>query len=83
METVCKDLETKGSNLYEKINSLQDKSIVTTEGADTLHKLRVLGNDAAHEVKSHNSQQLELAMKIIEHMLDGTYIIPNKVQNVF
>ena len=56
---------------------------MTAEGADILHKLRVLGNDAAHEVKAHNSKQLELAMKIIEHMLDGTYIIPNKVQAVF
>ena len=83
VETVCKDLDAKGSNLFDKINSLKDKSIVTPEGADTLHKLRVLGNDAAHEVKAHNSQQLELAMKIIEHMLDGTYIIPSNVQNVF
>ena len=83
VETICKDLDAKGSNLFEKINSLKDKSIVTPEGTDTLHKLRVLGNDAAHEVKAHNSQQLELAMKIIEHMLDGTYIIPSKVQHIF
>jgi len=83
VETVCKDQNAAGANLYHKINSLKEQSIVTTEGADILHKLRVLGNDAAHEVKAHNSQQLELAMKIIEHMLVGTYIIPNKVQNVF
>lgn len=83
VETVCKDLDAKGSNLFDKINSLREMSIVTSEGADTLHKLRVLGNDAAHEVKAHNSQLLELAMEIIEHMLDGTYIIPSKVQHVF
>ncbi len=83
VETVCKDLDAAGSNLYEKINSLKDMSIVTSEGAETLHKLRVLGNDAAHEVKAHNSQQLELAMKIIEHMLDGTYIIPRTIAHVF
>lgn len=83
VETICKDLQAPGNNLYEKINSLRDQSIVTTEGANTLHKLRVLGNDAAHEVKAHNSAQLGLAMNIIEHMLDGTYIIPNRVQRVF
>jgi hypothetical protein len=83
VETICKDKNAAGDNLYHKINSLKEQSIVTAEGADILHRLRVLGNDAAHEVKAHNSQQLELAMKIIEHMLDGTYIIPNKVQNVF
>lgn len=83
VETICKDLNAKGSDLNKKINSLENMSIVTQEGAETLHKLRVLGNEAAHEVKAHNSMQLELAMKIIEHMLDGTYIIPNKVRQVF
>lgn len=83
VETVCKDLKAEGSNLYDKINSLMKMSIVTSEGAEILHKLRVLGNDAAHEVKAHNSQQLHLAMEIIEHMLHGTYVIPEKVKNVF
>lgn len=52
-------------------------------GLTLLHKLRVLGNEAAHEVKAHNSMQLELAMQIIEHMLDGTYVIPARVKSVF
>jgi hypothetical protein len=83
VETICKDLESEGRDLYNKINALKDRSIVTQEGADTLHKLRVLGNSAAHEVKAHNSQQLELALQIIEHMLEGTYIIPARVESVF
>lgn len=83
VETICKDKKAEGKSLYDQINSLVEMSIVTPEGADTLHKLRVLGNEAAHEVKSHNSQQLRLAMEIIEHMLDGTYVIPAKVKEVF
>lgn len=83
VETICKDHEAKGRDLYQKINTLKEKSIVTQEGADTLQKLRVLGNSAAHEVKAHNSQQLELALQIIEHMLEGTYIIPARVESVF
>jgi hypothetical protein len=83
VETICKDLEAEGRDLYNKINALKERSIVTQEGADTLHKLRVLGNSAAHEVKAHNSQQLELALQIIEHMLEGTYIIPVRVESVF
>jgi hypothetical protein len=82
IETICKDLEATGKDLYNKINSLQEQGIVTKEGVETLHKLRVLGNDAAHEVKKHNQQQLSLAIQIIEHMLDGTYIIPHKVAHV-
>lgn len=83
IETICKELEADGLNLYQKIDSLVGKSIVTPEGARFLHKLRVLGNEAAHEVKAHNSMQLELAMQIIEHMLDGTYVIPARVKSVF
>jgi len=83
IETICKDQEAEGRDLNQKINSLQKKSILTIEGAETLHKLRALGNEAAHEVKAQNKQQLQLAIKIIEHMLDGTYIIPQKVSQVF
>ena len=83
IETICKDLNAEGKDLYHKINFLQEKSIVTKEGVETLHKLRVLGNDAAHEVKKHDHQLLSLAIQIIEHMLDGTYIIPHKVSLAF
>lgn len=83
IETVCKDQEAEGRDLFHKINSLKDKSILTGEGVDILHKLRVLGNDAAHEVKAHTKKQLFLALQIIEHMLDGTYIIPHKVSQDF
>lgn len=83
VETICKDLNAQGSNLYDKINSFEGLSILTKEGVETLHKLRVLGNDAAHEVKKHNKQQLSVAIGIIEHMLNGTYIIPAKVKETF
>lgn len=83
IETVCKDKLAKGKSLYEKIGDLKEQSILTREGEETLHKLRVLGNDAAHEVKSHNTNQLSLAIQIIDHMLEGTYIIPHKVSATF
>lgn len=83
VESVCKDNQAKGKDLYQQIDSLRELAIVTSQGAETLHKIRVLGNSAAHEVKSHNKQQLTLALEIIEHMLDGTYIIPEKVGNIF
>ncbi len=83
VETVCKERKVSGNNLFKKIDALKDQSIVTTEGAEILHKLRVLGNDAAHEVKAHNSTQLTLAIKVIRHMLEGTYIIPHQVKQAF
>nr|WP_272891834.1 DUF4145 domain-containing protein [Stutzerimonas stutzeri] len=37
IETICKDLNAEGKDLYHKINSLQEKSIVTKERVETLH----------------------------------------------
>lgn len=76
IETVCKDQSATGRNLYSQINILVEQSVLTKEGAEILHKLRVLGNDAAHEVKPHSNVQLGLAFDVVEHLLQGVYILP-------
>ncbi len=83
VETVCKERKATGDDLYKKINDLKAQSLVTPEGADILHKLRVLGNASAHEVKPQDSKQLALAMKIIRNLLESTYIIPTQVSRAF
>lgn len=83
IETVCKEQKAQGKDLYAKIDSLYEMSVITKEGADTLNRLRSLGNKAAHEVKPQSEEQLYMAMQIIDHMLEGTYIIPQRVKQVF
>lgn len=83
VESVCKEQNTDGRNLFERIDSLHEKSIITSEQRDALHALRVLGNDAAHETKAHSISKLKLAVEIIEHMLEGAYIFPKKFKKVF
>ncbi len=83
IETVCKDQAATGKTLYAQINSLVDQSVLTKEGAEILHKLRVLGNDAAHEVKPHSNVQLGLAFDVVEHLLQGVYILPYHAKRKF
>ncbi|EHK2851167.1 DUF4145 domain-containing protein [Vibrio parahaemolyticus] len=83
IETVCKEQNAQGKNLFAKIDSLYQMSVITKEGSDTLHRLRSLGNEAAHEVKPQSEEQLYMAMQIIDHMLEGTYIIPQRMSQVF
>ncbi|OEE65882.1 hypothetical protein A1OO_08720 [Enterovibrio norvegicus FF-33] len=83
IETVCKEQNAQGKDLFAKINSLCQMSVITKEGSDTLHRLRSLGNEAAHEVKPQSEDQLYMAMQIIDHMLEGTYIIPQRINQVF
>ncbi|GGC76022.1 DUF4145 domain-containing protein [Vreelandella lutescens] len=83
IETVCKDQSATGKNLYSQINSLVEQSVLTKDGAEILHKLRVLGNDAAHEVKPHDNVQLGLAFDVVEHLLQGVYILPVHAKRKF
>ncbi|EGR4210816.1 DUF4145 domain-containing protein [Vibrio cholerae] len=83
VETICKDNNAQGSNLYKQIDALVEQSVLTPSGAKILHKIRTLGNEAAHEVKPHNSKQLGLAMDVVEHVLREVYILPKQVHAEF
>lgn len=78
VETVCTELDAHGRDLEKRIDNLVTKQLLTPGDATVLHKLRVLGNKAAHEVKPHSSEQLSLAMDVVEHLLQGAYVFPEK-----
>lgn len=83
VETICKDKRANGHNLVERIDALVTIGVLTTEGAAILHKIRTLGNDAAHEVKPHKSDQLSLAFDVCEHLLQGVYLLPHYAKQTF
>ena len=83
LETICKERCAQGDNLSEKIDNLVTQQILTPENAAILHKIRTLGNNAAHEVQPHSATQLALAMNIVEHLLNNVYILPQKVTVAF
>jgi hypothetical protein len=83
VETICKDRSAAGSNLMTQIDSLVTLGVLTPAGAAILHKLRTLGNVAAHEAKPHAAQQLGLAMDVCEHLLQGVYILPHHAKKTF
>ncbi|WP_293886038.1 DUF4145 domain-containing protein [Thiolapillus sp.] len=81
VETVCKNKNANGKDLCEKINDLVIQGVLTKKDADILHKLRTLGNEAAHEVKPHNNATLALALDVIDHLIKGVYILPLLLSN--
>lgn len=83
VETICKDKTAAGNDLYAKINDLVTQGVLTKDGADILHKLRTLGNEAAHEVTPHDNVQLGLALDVIDHLLLGVYILPHHAKTKF
>ncbi len=83
LETVCKEKNATGNDLLKKIDSLVAASVLTPASAAILHKIRTLGNSAAHEVKPHSDRQLGLAMNIVEHLLKDVYILPKQADSEF
>ena len=76
LEAVCNERQAQGGTLLAKIDSLVKQQVLTPDGAAILHKLRVLGNRAAHEVKPHTTAELGLALDVIDHLLEGVYVLP-------
>lgn len=83
VESVCKEKQVKGTNLKQKIDELAKVGVLNSSQQTILHLIRTLGNKSAHEVKPHTAEQLALAMDVVEHLLDGVYIMPKKVASVF
>jgi hypothetical protein len=83
IETVSREEGAKGRSLKHKIDGLVEKGKLTTEGAAILHKIRNLGNGAAHESKAPKANELKLAMKVVEHLIEAVYILPAHARGTF
>lgn len=82
IEVVCKDKSANGSDLEKKIDNLVTMGVLTKDGANILHSLRIMGNQAAHEVKPHSEEDLYTAFDVVEHLLEGVYLLPKKATNL-
>lgn len=82
VEAVCKHEKVKGRNLVEKINELESKGLLTTGQAQLLHSARYLGNSSLHEIEEPDESDLQYAMKIVESLIETTYIFPAKAQQI-
>ena len=78
VESVCNDCKAGGANLEQRIDGLVTQGRLTSEGAEILHGLRLMGNQAAHEVKPHKVSDLNAAFDVIEYVLNCVYLIPKK-----
>jgi len=76
LEATCQERKTNKRNLADKIDELVSMSLLTPAGAEILHGIRLLGNDAAHDMKAPNTKQITAALKVIDHLLLGVYVLP-------
>ena len=69
------------TNLQGKIFGLHQKGFLTKQNADILHEHRYLGNDAVHGFSIPSTNELKLAVEIIENTLEQLYEIPENLMN--
>ncbi len=80
IEAICKHQRINGRDLFKKIDGLCNKGLLTASGAKILHSIRLLGNDAAHDIKPPTEKQIVAAMKVIDHLLLGVYVLPGEAK---
>lgn len=78
VEAVCAQEQAEGVTLEKQIDSLVEQGMLTRTGADILHRLRFMGNAAAHETKRYTPQRLSTAFDVAENLLQNVYILPDK-----
>jgi hypothetical protein len=69
-------------DLVGKIAGLFEKGILTNTNAEILHEHRYLGNDAVHKLSLPSTEELRLAIEIIEHVIESLYEIPVKAKKL-
>jgi len=77
IEEICHEQNIKGGNLEKRIDAFKQKVILPPALVDSLHDLRLLGNDAAH-IESRNFNdvgpvELELSIKLVTELLKAMY----------
>ena len=80
VESVCKQKRVRGTNLQQRIDGLATAGLLGAVEAKTLHRIRFLGNKAAHEMKQPTPEELSAGMDIAEHLLETVYLLPRKAR---
>lgn len=72
----------RSKNLQGKISGLAENGVLTKGNADILHELRFLGNEALHELTKPQPEELQIGIKIIEHILENIYELPSQANEL-
>lgn len=78
IEAICNEQSINGRTLEKRIDSLAKGGLISQKDAERLHAIRFLGNDAAHEIKRADAENLLIALRIIDHLLINIYILDSE-----
>lgn len=81
LELMCKNIapEAKG-NLFDRIEYLADKHLITPALKEWAHQLRQYGNDAVHEIDSPPEEDARAMHELTRFILTYIYTLPEQVR---
>lgn len=74
IEAICNHLKIQKANLETRINLLFEGGHLTKSESRRLHSVRFLGNNALHEIETPKPEQLDILIRIINHLLSNLFI---------
>jgi len=80
LEGICADKGVAGYNLYQKIDGL--KAHLPANIVESLHSFRFMGNEAAHELQASKRTELQLAIEVMEDLLNFLYELEYKARRL-
>lgn len=72
--------ELKKGNLYERINKLKENGVLTESLADWAHNVRLLGNDAVHDLEPADPVDVNQALLLAEYLLIYLFTLPTEIK---
>ncbi|HXB23567.1 MAG TPA: DUF4145 domain-containing protein [Gemmatimonadaceae bacterium] len=80
VEAVCMQRKATGRALESQIDALVTQGVLTKASASVLHRIRLMGNAAAHEIKPPQHRALGVALDVVEHTLNGVYVLQRRAR---
>lgn len=81
VERVCVQNDITSGNLWQKINNLHEKGIVTEQMKDLLHNVRIFGNNNAHTDSAPSIYELTEAWSALDNFLSSVYGTSDSIQH--
>lgn len=87
MHSVSEHFEASGKDLYEQIEDLKTRQVITPVLAEQAQEVRVLGKHGAHpydtkgnELKDLNVDDAQSALEFCEFIFDQVFVQPEKIK---
>lgn len=67
-------------SLYQRINKLKENGVLTESLADWAHNVRLLGNDAVHDLEPADPVDVNQALQLAEYLLIYLFTLPTEIR---